>query len=245
MGKKPNLQAPKYDPASLKKRGEGRASQLPRRLGVSAEALRNATLLEFGCGNGEVTIACRSMLNANGIGVDIVPRWKSSLPEEMHGLFHEVDLTTESPPFGPVDFIHSYTVFEHVERPLEAIKALHSLLKPGGRAYLNFNLYRGASASHLRAYLDFPWVHLVCSEDEIRAMMREKHGIDRGPAWVNKMTYAQYLRHFESSGFVVDRHWFDRYPMDDEFYERYEEKLRPYPRYELELNFMHVRLIKK
>ncbi len=58
------------------------------------------------------------------------------------------------------------------------------------------------------------------------------------------MTYAQYLQHFSRVGFTVDTHWFTKTPMSDAFYDSHYEKLSPYPRYELERNFMHVRLIK-
>jgi 2-polyprenyl-3-methyl-5-hydroxy-6-metoxy-1,4-benzoquinol methylase len=37
---------------------------------------------------------------------------------------------------APVDFVHSCTVWEHIDRPRLALQTVFQLLKPGGRACL-------------------------------------------------------------------------------------------------------------
>lgn len=234
--------APKYDLASLQQRGVGRAKELPRRLGVAAEDLQKRRILEVGCGNGETTVAVREMYNADVIGVEPFPRFQSR-PWAKDPIFVKADIV-DVVDIKPVDFVHSYTVWEHIERPKEALKSVFNLLKPGGRAYLAYNLYRGATASHLAKYIDIPWVHLLYTDAEIRQMMITQHGLDRGPSWVNKLTWAHYLAYFKEIGFETLKTWYTSHRMDSDFYRKHEDKLKAYPMEDLERNFMHVTIEK-
>lgn len=235
---------PRYDAASLRKRGQGRAGELPRRLGLDPGTLRGKRILEIGCGFGESTVAVRDMYGADAVGIDPFPRFRRG-PWADEALFRDLDVTAADPDeLGRFDFIHSYTVWEHIERPKAALRKVHELLNEGGRAYLWYNLHRGASAAHLMHYLDFPWIHLIHTDQEIRGMMLERHGIDRGPSWVNKLTWAHYLQYFPALGFEVEAVWYDRFEMPTEFYRAHQAKLKPYPKEDLERNFMHARLLK-
>ncbi len=121
----PEQTAPKYDSETLAARGEGRAAALPRRLGV--ESLEGARVLEFGCGRGEVTMAARRLHGADAIGVDIEDRWRRFPEYAASGRLFKADIL-DGWSHGPVDYIHSYTVFEHVRRPVETIEALFKIL---------------------------------------------------------------------------------------------------------------------
>lgn len=236
---------PSYDAASLQKRGEGRARTLPRRLGINRDLTSDERVIEIGCGFGETTAALRRLYACSSLGIDPWPRWRKGPYADNEELYRELDITSpDARNLGTFDFAHSYDVWEHMRHPRSALERLYELLKPSGRAYMRFNLHRGASASHLMRYLDFPWVHLIHSDEEIRQMMREKWGLDRGAAWVNKLTYAHYLLYFSEIGFKTLRVWYDRRPMDPAFYKRYEKQLSPYPIEDLERNFMHVLLEK-
>lgn len=234
------MDTPKYDVDTLKSRGAGRARELPRRLGLTPEELMGKRILEIGCGNGETTIATREIYKADVLGVDPYPRF-SGRPWAHEPIFVKADIIDVGD-IGTFDAIQSYTVWEHIDRPKQALQKAFKLLKPGGRAYLVYNLYRGATASHLSKYIDIPWVHLLHTDDEIRAMMRRQHGLDRGPSWVNKLTWAHYLAYFAEIGFNVERCWYTVRKVEPAFYEQHRAKLSPYPIEDLERNFMHVRL---
>lgn len=233
---------PKYDDQSLRSRGWGRARELPRRLGVDPERLRGARILEVGAGNGETTMAVRDMYGADVLGVEPFPRYLNNA-WATEPVFMKADIC-DVRGLDPFDFVHSYTVWEHIERPRRALERVYELMKRGGRAYLAYNLYRGATAAHLAAYIDIPWVHLLYSEQEIRAMMKERHGRDRGPSWVNKLTWAHYLAYFAEIGFEVTKVWYTLRKMDPDFYRQHEDKLKAYPIEDLERNFMHVTLVR-
>jgi SAM-dependent methyltransferase len=195
-----------------------------------------------GCGFGETTMAVREMYGAEVVGIEPYPRYLG-MPWAAESVFVKADIV-EVQGVGPVDFVHSYTVWEHIERPRLALEKVFQLLKPGGRAYLAYNLYRGATAAHLHNYIDIPWVHLLHSEDEIRSMMKERHALDRGPSWVNKLTWAHYLAYFNEIGFKTHKVWYTLKRMDPAFYSKHEAKLKAYPMEDLERNFMHVMLEK-
>jgi hypothetical protein len=132
-------------------------------------------------------------------------------------------------------------VFEHIERPVEALENVFAVLKPGGRAYLVFNLHLGASAGHLRGYLpDLPWIHLTHTDQEARAIMKKRFDRDRGFSWVNKFTDRDYIDHCKRIGFRILGVGYDRLPIDDVYYEKHRDKLGQYSKGDLSKNFMKM-----
>lgn len=230
----------RYDVDTLRQRGLNRARELPRRLGVVAEALSQARIIEIGCGFGETTWAVREMYNAKATGIDPYPRY---LPMPWYNAdIHTKDDVLELNPacFGTFDFAHSYTVWEHIEQPREALQEMFKLLRPGGRAFITFNLYLGASASHLTQHLDIPWMHLLHSDAEIREMMWKRHRIERGMSWVNKLSCLHYLKYFEEIGFRLIKQWYNVQRMPEAYFQKHFDKLKGYPRDEFDKNFMNV-----
>jgi len=239
------VQKQEYDRDALWKRGRGRAGQLPRRLKVGPEVLAGKRILEVGCGFGEHTAAVAEMYQADAVGIDPWPRFKDG-PYADVCQCHQADILSQADvaTLGQFDFIASYDVLEHVRDPYLAVCNIAGLLKPAGKAFLKFNLYRGASASHVVHLIDFPWCHLILSPKEIEDLIYERYGVRRGPSWVNRATYAHYADWFEEFGLKAQAIWYDRYRMADSFYHQHIDSLCFYPRYELERNFMLATLYK-
>jgi SAM-dependent methyltransferase len=225
---------PKLDPISYRERGEKRLTGILRQTKVD---LNGKTVLELGCGHGWLTSLIPVMTGAGRvIGVDIKPRptWDQHQGVELVC----GDLSSEEliPP-GSVDFILSAAVMEHVSRPLQMLDALYRLLKPGGTAWLYFNLHRGRLASHKYRAVFFPWPHLLF-EDAVCAAFYEKHqGQALEFAWVNRLTLGEYFAACAEIGFNVRRYRLHTAPIDIDFYRRFEEKLGRYPALDLETDF--------
>lgn len=77
------------------------------------------------------------------------------------------------------DVVVSINAFEHISDPCKALGEIVRCLKPGGYACISFDpLYCCDTGSHMFPFVPIPWAHLVHSQDEYVAMMREANAGD-------------------------------------------------------------------
>lgn len=235
---------PSYSEEALLARGKERAEALPVRLGVEAASIKGAKILEIGCGYGETSFAVQQQFGASVSALDPWPRIdEGPFKDKFEVLKVPIDEVEENQN-GQFDVIHSYDVFEHIADPIGALEKVYSLLKVGGRAFLKFNLFRGAQASHVD-HLIFPWCHLLMSWDAMKPIAKIKSGGARSPDPVNKLSRVEYLFHMRRIGFLHNKPpWYARFNMTDELYDAFEDDLKWYPKEDLALNFMMVSLLK-
>ena len=226
------------DTTQMQAQGNSRASALQKRHGI-----RGCRTLEIGCGRGEVTYAMAHELGCDATGVDIVEyeQWPERASDRV--TLRALDITSEDySSLGTFDFIYSFAVWEHIRHPHAALRAAFDLLRPGGRMYLNANLYRGPKASHRYREVFFPWPHLLFTDEVFGEFYRRAHGKPRYPAWVNRLVAAEYVQYFSELGFEIEQLRFDATPIDEPFYARFENVLGRYPRLDLERDFIHADL---
>ena len=232
----PIVKAPRsHDDRTLEAQAQRRARSLDDRFG-----LRGKRVLEIGCGAGHLCSLLRDHLDCDVVGVDIetYKQWEDFMASGVDLRVHDVTLG-DNGDLGQFDRIYSYAVWEHMERPLEGIDALRDLLTDDGQAYLAANLYRGQTASHRYRQIHFPWPHLLFT-DEVFEQYYESQGLNpKRPAWVNKLTAAQYRERFQQNGLSILKEWATT-RTDAEFAQRFEDKLGRYPTSDLELDFLHV-----
>ncbi|MGL5857333.1 MAG: class I SAM-dependent methyltransferase [Angustibacter sp.] len=207
--------------------------------------LKDTKVLEIGCSNGyEVwTMAHNLGCDAYGVDVNQLHAWEHLRGDRVH--FTQVDLTEQQPfEYGTFDRIVSFTVWEHVVRPFELLDETYKLLKPGGRAWIQANLYAGPKASHRYRDIFFPWPHLLFSDDVVRAW-DVKHGRPpKGLSWVNRLSWEHYARHLATLGFHVRSLRFKECEWDEEFYQRFSNVLGRFPKEDLKRDFFTVVLEK-
>lgn len=226
------------DASQMQRQGNRRAGFLQQRYD-----LRGCRTLEIGCGRGEVTYALAREFGCDATGIDIVeyPEWAARRGEGV--TLRVLDITKDDySSLGTFDVIYSFAVWEHIRHPYTALRAAFNLLRPGGRMYLNANLYRGPKASHRYREVFFPWPHLLFSEEVFAEFYRRTCGKPRYPAWVNRLVAAEYMEYFSEIGFRIDDVWFDTTPIDEPFYARFEHVLGRYPRTDLQRDFIHADL---
>ena len=207
--------------------------------------LAGKSVLEIGCGHGLEVWWMANNLGATAHGVDVrrLGTWDELASANVS--YTMADLTIQNPfPQSSFDRVVSYTVWEHVVRPRELLEQTFAILKPGGLAWIHANLFAGPKASHRYRQINFPWPHLLFSDDVIKEWDR-RHGRDtEGAAWVNRLSWDQYARYFREIGFRV-RHlafWEDFW--DEEFYQRFRSILSRYPVEDLRRDFFVVVLEK-
>jgi SAM-dependent methyltransferase len=233
------------DQKSQREKAEARIQRIQRELDLSFEA---GVVLDLGCGHGWLPALLPELGGARqAIGVD--PRryetWSEHADPRVRLI--EGDLSAEDlvEPES-VDCVISGAVLEHVSRPIEMLEAVHRVLRPGGRAWLYFNLYRGPSASHRYNEIPFPWPHLLFDDAVCRDYYKRAH--DRGNvpfAWVNRMTIGGYVQTVDEVGFRIAGLKRRVIPIDVGFYRRFEDELGRYPALDLETDFATLVLEKE
>ena len=202
-------------------------------------------VLEIGCGRGHLGAILKREYGCEVVGVDIrtYPDWDEFLDEGLDLRIHDIS-QMENDSLGTFDRIMALSVWEHLEHPYAALTAVKNLLRPGGEslAYIMANLYRGPKASHRYRDVLFPWPHLLFEDDVFVEFYKGRGRNNVRAAWVNKLTVAHYELYVRQLDFEVVRQWTTGTPIDEEFYERFIEKLGRYPQYDLEQNFIYLAL---
>jgi SAM-dependent methyltransferase len=235
----------KRDQKSQREKAEARIQRIKRELGVEFD---DRVVLDLGCGHGWLPSLLPELGGARrAIGVD--PRRYETWAEHTDPRVEliEADLSVDDVVEAEsVDCVISGAVLEHVSRPIEMLAAVHRALKPGGRAWLYFNLYRGPSASHRYNEVPFPWPHLLFDDAVCRAYYRQEHGRKNVPfAWVNRMTIGGYAQTVDELGFRTVELKRRVIPIDVGFYLRFEDELGRYPALDLETDFATLVLEKE
>lgn len=237
---KPLVTRPRsYKPADIKENGRRNAVALGRRFNLAGKSI-----LEIGCGRGEVLAALASSLGCRCTGVDVetYPLWAETAGASVRLL--QVDLSQDATALAgeKFDFVLSLAAWEHILHPHAMLARAHGLLRPGGEIYLTANLYRGPMASHRYRQVFFPWPHLLFEDSVFEAFYAKHHGNVLRPGWVNKLTVAHYLLYFELVGFERIGIGYRGKPLDEVFYGRFADVLERYPRFDLEKDFIEAHL---
>ena len=98
---------------------------------VGGETLRGKRVVDFGCGAG-IFLDMAKGLAAETIGVDLAEHFREHLQSHGHRFLRGSDgLADES-----VDVVVSFDTLEHVPDPVDFLKEIRRVLKPGGQAFL-------------------------------------------------------------------------------------------------------------
>lgn len=157
---------------------------------VGVERLRDAHILDFGCGDGITALGLILRHGANHItGIDISETHRglaklahreiglASLPKKLD--FQKIKAGEPFKLSRPCDLIISWSTFEHIElRYLGGIlQNLHQQLSVDGLFFLQINpLYFSPFGSHLSRFKLPPWTHLLCSSSLVTNAVMDFEG---------------------------------------------------------------------
>jgi len=108
--------------------------QPPRLAKIGADFFRDKITVDYGCGGGAF-LDLVSNLAIETIGIEPFSGYHKSLKSRGHKIFSDIEIA-KSHFQGKVDSVVSFGVLEHVENPQQYLKDAHSLLKKGGKMYL-------------------------------------------------------------------------------------------------------------
>jgi SAM-dependent methyltransferase len=143
-----------------------------------AIALKSATVLDFGCGEGLMAKGlARYVHKVHGVEI---ATWFPDVEERFTQMFGEYS------PFPPVklqvvqagdrlpyedgyfDAVFAWSVFEHVADVPFAFSEIHRVLRPGGVFLLQiYPLYYSPYGAHLWDVLNEPWIHLKLGQEQL------------------------------------------------------------------------------
>lgn len=189
------------------------------------------SVLDFGCGDG--TAALRFALQhpeSCVYGADIDDTFKrlkknvnsqlrlSQVPTNLH--LSQIEPGQQLPvPDGSIDFVFSWSVFEHVNSRImsEVIADIKRSLKARGFIFVQIDpLFFSRRGAHLYQYLSEPWVHLIEQHDSLRNLLfaeterNDPEYIAKERLWqqyetLNRITSPELIRQFENAGFELIR----------------------------------------
>lgn len=132
------------------------------------ESLENKKFLDFGCGEGHAS-KYASEVTSVSVGYDIKKQGDLSWEKDENFL-----LTTDFEKVkekGLFDIVLVYDVLDHAEDPVDVLRKVETVLNPnGGKVYLRCHPWSGRHGGHCYRKLNKAFVHLVCSEEELKSL---------------------------------------------------------------------------
>ena len=185
-----------------------------------AEVLRDAVVLDVGCGMGGKTAWYAEAGVRRVVGIDLA--WAHVRQSAHFARLRGVQSRTAYAradamhlPFadGTFDVVTANDSMEHFADPAAALHELSRVLRPGGRLCLYFTPYRSPLGSHLYDHVKIPWCQLVLSrpllyatlERSVREEERARGGADADERATAR--YREIVRYFENdvNGITVRR----------------------------------------
>ncbi len=176
--------------------------------------LKDATVLDVGCGHGSLCINAALSGARKVVGLDIdshrIDFANENLRQNYPQLtsiveFKNIDLRYyENSGF---DIIVSKDSFEHLLDLDIVMDEMIKRLNKGGRIYIGFApLYNSLTGDHRKAEIPIPWAHLIVSEKAIIKRLnrrREQKISSMHDLGLNKMSLADYRTLFNKSGLRI------------------------------------------
>jgi SAM-dependent methyltransferase len=183
-----------------------------RRVGLEPD-VRNARVLDLGCGVGvlSVDLAQRGAMDVLGLDLDTISfasNYVSDTYPFLNGkirfVSHDIAELAGSEAF---DFVFSKDVFEHILGLNGVVSNIHRLLKPGGKLILGTSpLYYSAFGDHDLVGHRIPWLTAI-PESLLFRFAAWKNGMqwrNAADVGLNKMTPAQFRSLFPSSDWRIE-----------------------------------------
>jgi 2-polyprenyl-3-methyl-5-hydroxy-6-metoxy-1,4-benzoquinol methylase len=149
--------------------------------------IKSATILDFGCGDGVTGLGVADNFSPKMVvGVDIRDSFKNishiaqrmaptqALPSNIS--FLQIDPSERLADKVKANAVFSWSCFEHIERQhlTTIFQDIYDMLPTGGLFFLQIEpLYFSPYGSHLAAYVEQPWQHLLISEEELRQLVQD------------------------------------------------------------------------
>lgn len=107
---------------------------------------------------------------------------------------------------GGADRVTLHEVLPHVNKPLDLLREVHDLLRPGGLAFVMFMPWGAPYGAHTRDLLPVPWLHLLYPKSVLAEMRSSEHGWhskDLAATGLHQLRMGEFLDLASQSGLAV------------------------------------------
>jgi SAM-dependent methyltransferase len=161
---------------------DGAADQIINFLSSDGIELEGATVADIGCGDGIIDLGVVLKAHpAKLVGYDLKPAdldalrrsisaagVDESLPDSDTLAFVQSESDHVPAPNDTFDVVFSWSVFEHVDDPVEMLREVSRILKPDGVFFLQlWPFFSSQHGGHLWLTIDEPFAHLTRSPSSI------------------------------------------------------------------------------
>jgi SAM-dependent methyltransferase len=203
---------------------DGAAGQILSFLGEDGISIEGKAVADVGCGDGIIDLGLAVKGKpAKLVGYDlkradvdalrrtaIAASVCDELPDCLAFVVSEPDvLPSENDQF---DVVTTWSVFEHVSRPVEMFAEVKRVLKPDGVMFLQlWPFFPSEHGGHLWPQYDEPFPHLLHNDSDIREQVRGKRGTDPDRDAVdeydslNRITLDQLQSALLAAGLIVTK----------------------------------------
>jgi SAM-dependent methyltransferase len=133
-------------------------------------------VLDFGCGDGQLSLFLATKKPRRILGVDINP---AAIARARAAADTDVEFRLGSKDRMPVldqsiDTIVAFDCLEHVMSPLPIFQDWYRVLRPRGKCLIEWFPFKGPWGPHMESLIPIPWAHVLFGE---RAMFRAAEAI--------------------------------------------------------------------
>ena len=209
----------------------------------SIEAIIGKDILDFGCGDGSLSIVLMDAGAKSVHGVDLDERGLEKFRERLKRyagtrqptFSHSSSGKKIGLPDHSFDCIVCFDVMEHVMDYRDIIFEWHRVLRPGGKVYIWWQPYWHPFGHHAHDWVPIPWAHVFLNDDEFREVCArivdwpdfQPSVWDRNPDgsrknrfrvpdagnFLNKLTVREFERVCSDAGFEFARRQFHPFSM--------------------------------
>lgn len=184
---------------------------------------KDKTILEVGCGNGEMLKEIDRRFNPKeivGINSEIEGFWKTNEEDTGKIKIIEADIRSFDYPDEYFDHIITVATFEHINNLDVALENMKRLLKPTGRIYTFFSpIWTSIIGHHYNFWVSAeeakiipPWGHLWMNEEEMYSYLKERVNEQKAKdacnriyhsSSINRLGRRDFYEIIQNSGFLV------------------------------------------
>ena len=130
---------------------------------VVMDNINGIKFLDFGCDTGHVVQEAAKRNASLAVGFDIERNWEFSNEENILYTSNFGEIKAKA----PFDVVLLYDVLDHVDKPEDILRQIHSIMSNKGRLFIRCHPWCSKHGAHLHKQINKAYLHLILDETEL------------------------------------------------------------------------------